>query len=135
MQKYGNDIVSTGTCTPFSKKLFLAVDGKILPCERIDHDFEVGHIYDGFVELDCKHVAERHNYYLSKLKDQCLNCVGSRFCFQCKYHIDDIRNKSMHCHNFYTPERFDKEKKENFVSLREHPHYYKRVLNDISFTL
>ena len=36
MQKYGNDVASTGTCTPFSKKLFLAVDGKILPCERIE---------------------------------------------------------------------------------------------------
>lgn len=135
MQKYGNDVVSTGTCTPFSKKLFLAVDGKILPCERIDHDFEVGHVHDDFVELDCKHVAERHNYYLSKFEDQCLSCRGSRFCFQCIYHIDDIRNKSPHCYNFYTPERFDKEKEENFICLREHPHYYKRVLNDISFTL
>lgn len=135
MQKYGNDVVSTGTCTPFSKKLFLAVDGKILPCERIDHDFEVGHVYDDFVELDCQHVAERHNYYLSKVADQCFTCAASIFCFQCVYHIDDIRNKSTHCPNFYTPEKFDREKRENFICLREHPHYYKRILNEISFTL
>lgn len=135
MQKYGSDVVSTGTCTPFSKKLFLAVDGKILPCERIDHDFDVGYVHDTFVELDCNYVAERHNYYLLKVKDRCLNCVGSRFCFQCIYHIDDIRNKFVHCPNFYTMERFEKEKEENFICLREYPHYYKRVLNDISFTL
>lgn len=135
MQKYGNDIVSTGTCTPFSKKLFLTVDGKILPCERIDHDFELGYVLDDFVELNCKYVAERHNYYLSKEKDQCLACTGSKYCFQCIYHIDDIRNKSTHCPNFYTLKRFAREKEENFICLREHPHYYKKILNDISFTL
>ena len=135
MQKYGGDVIETGTCTPFSKKLFLAVDGKILPCERIDHDFEIGRIRDGFVELDYKNVAERHNYYLLKNKNKCLNCVGSRFCFQCIYNIDDIRNKSTHCPSFYTQERFDKEKEENYTCLREHPHYYKKVLKDISFTL
>lgn len=135
MQKYGNDIISTGTCTPFSKKLFLAVDGKILPCERIDHDFEVGYVHDDFVELDHKHVADRHNYYLSKVADRCLSCTASSFCFQCVYHIDDIRNKSVHCQNFHTPEKFNKEKEENFNCLREHPHYYNRILNEISFTL
>lgn len=135
MQKYGNDMVSTGTCTPFSKKLFLAVDGKILPCERIDHDFELGYVQADYVKLNCKYVAERHNYYLSKVKNQCLTCAGSRYCFQCIYHIDDIRSESTHCPNFYTPERFAREKEENFICLREHPHYYKKILNDISFTL
>lgn len=135
MQKYGNDLVSTGTCTPFSKKLFLAVDGKILPCERIDHDFEVGYVHEDFVELDHKHVAERHNYYLSKVADRCLCCEASTFCFQCVYHIDDIRSKFPHCPNFYTPEKLNKEKEENFICLRKHPYYYKRILNEISFTL
>lgn len=135
MQNYDNDVVFTGTCTPFSKKLFLAVDGKILPCERIDHDFELGYVHDDFVELDYKHVAERHNYYLSKVADQCLNCKATQFCYQCIYHIDDIRNKCTHCPSFYTSEMYNLEKKENFVYLRDHPHYYKRILNEISFTL
>ena len=135
IQKHGNEIVSTGTCTPFSKKLFLAVDGKILPCERIDHDLAVGYIHDDFVELDYKHVAEQHNYYLYKVADQCISCAAGTFCYQCMYHIDDIRKKSPHCTEFYTPELLDKEKEQNFIYLRKHPHYYKRVLNEISFTL
>lgn len=29
----------TGTCTPFSKKMFVTVNGKILQCERIHHNY------------------------------------------------------------------------------------------------
>lgn len=107
----------------------------ILPCERIDHDFEVGYVHDSFVELDHKYVAERHNYYLSKVSDRCLNCAASKFCYQCMYHIDNIRSQHPDCPNFYTPELFNKEKEQNFTYLREHPHYYNRILNEISFTL
>lgn len=135
MQKYGEDYISTGTCTPFSKKLFLSVDGKILPCERIGHDFEVGRVYEDNVDLDYEHVADIHNHYLSRVSKQCFTCAASTNCFQCVYHIDDIRNKSTHCPNFCTSEMFDREKERNFIYLREHPHYYKRVLNEISFTL
>jgi uncharacterized protein len=34
--------VPTGTCIPFSKKIFVTVNGKILPCERIGHQFALG---------------------------------------------------------------------------------------------
>lgn len=135
MQKFGNDIISTGTCTPFAKKMFITTDGKILPCERIDHDFEMGYVHDEFVELDYKHIAERYNCYLTKVADQCLCCSANNFCIQCVYHIDDIRNKFSHCHNFCTPEIFKNEKERNFDYLRKHPRYYKRILNEISFTL
>jgi uncharacterized protein len=135
MQKFSDNEISTGTCTPFSKKLFVAVNGKILPCERIDHDFEVGYVHDDFIELDYEHVAERHNDYLSKSADKCTCCATNTFCPQCVYHIDDIRNKSPHCPNFCTPEIFNKEKEQNFIHLREHPHYYEKILNEISFTL
>lgn len=135
MQKFSNDVISTGTCTPFSKKIFIAVDGKILPCERIDHDFEVGYVHDDFVELDYKYVAERYNYYLSKAADQCICCAVNSFCSQCVYHIDNIRKKFPRCPNFCTPEIFDKGKDENFIYLREYPHYYKKILNEIGFTL
>lgn len=135
MQKYGENIISTGTCTPFSKKLFLAVDGKILPCERIDHDFELGYVHEDSVELDYKYVADKHNYFLSKMSKQCCSCAIRSYCYQCMYHVDDIRNESIHCPSFYTPELAEQEREQNFSYLKKHPHYYKRILNDISFSL
>ena len=135
MQRFGNNIITTGTCFPFAKKMFIATDGKILPCERIDHDFEMGRVHDDYVELDYSYVAEQHNYYLSKSANQCVSCAANTFCSQCVYHIDDIRDESSHCSNFCTPKMFDKEKERNFICLRENPHYYEKILNDISFTL
>jgi uncharacterized protein len=36
----------TGTCTPFFKKMFVTVNGKILSCEKINHEFAWGQVYD-----------------------------------------------------------------------------------------
>jgi len=41
--KYKNTWL-TGTCSPFYKKMFLTVNGKILPCERIGHNFVLGNV-------------------------------------------------------------------------------------------
>ena len=44
--------IPTGTCLPFGKKIFVTVNGKILPCERIGHQFALGHVDDLGVHLD-----------------------------------------------------------------------------------
>jgi len=131
LNKIGKNEIFTGTCTPFSKKLFLASDGKILPCERIDHGFDLGFVHDDFVELDYKHVADRHNYYLSKCAKQCVYCSINKQCLQCVYHIDNIINESSHCYSFRTQEAFNFEKEQTFDYLRQHPQYYQKVLNEV----
>jgi uncharacterized protein len=102
MNNLGYKKIFTGTCTPFSKKLFLATDGKILPCERIEHDFEMGYVHDDNVELDYKHVADLHNHYTSKCASQCISCATNNFFFFFVYHMDDIRSKSSICPEFCT---------------------------------
>ena len=42
----------TGTCIPFSKKMYVTVNGKILPCERIGHQFALSEITGTEVRLD-----------------------------------------------------------------------------------
>ena len=54
--------------------MYVTVHGKILVCERIDHDFAVGHVTDEGVELNFAHVAENHRKYCSKLLSQCIQC-------------------------------------------------------------
>jgi len=135
LQKKSDNEIFTGTCTPFSKKLFVTAEGKILPCERIDHDFAVGYVHDDFVELDYKYVAERHNHYLSKCAGQCTCCAISKSCSQCIYRIDDLREEISHCQYFCTQEEDDKEKEQILDYLRQHPYYYEKVLNEVGFTL
>ena len=134
LKKLVEDEVYTGTCTPFAKKLFVTADGKILPCERIDPDFAVGYIHDNYVELDYKYVADRHNYYLSKCGRQCLYCAINKSCPQCFFQIDDIREEMPNCSYFSTKEVADKEKEQIFSILRQYPHYYEKVLNEVNFS-
>ena len=135
LSELNNNVISTGTCTPFSKKLFVTVTGKILPCEIVDHDFVFGFVQDDYVELDCQHVANRFNYYLSKCAKQCICCETNTYCRQCIFQIDSIRCESPHCLSFCTKEAYQKDKEQIFDCLRQHPHYYEKVLNEVSFTL
>jgi ferredoxin-like protein FixX len=95
----------------------------------------VGYVHDDFVELDYKHVAEQHNHYLLKSADQCVRCATNSFCPQCVYSIDDIRSNSPRCPNFCTPKIAEELKEQNFTYLRQHPHYYEKVINEINFRM
>jgi len=125
------DFLPTGTCAPFSKKMFITVDGKILPCERIDHDFFYGCVHDDHVDLDCKKVADQHNAYVFKFIKHCEHCAINQHCKQCVYQNEDIRKKNVNnCRDYCNKNEFDNGIASNLNFLREYPHYYKRILNE-----
>ena len=125
----------TGTCTPFAKRLFVTATGNILPCERIDHDFVMGCIHDDFVELNFQHVANMFNSYLSKCAQQCVCCATNKLCLQCVFFIDDIRNETSYCPDFCSEKEFDKDNDRTLDFLRQHPHFYKKVLTEVGFRM
>jgi uncharacterized protein len=43
--------------------MFVTVNGKILPCERISHKYALGEVTDEGVHLDFTEIAERYNNY------------------------------------------------------------------------
>ena len=135
LKKLINKEIYTGTCAPFSKKLFVTANGKILPCERIDYNFEAGYIHDDFVELNFQHIAEQHNAYLSKCGKQCIGCAINTFCSQCVYQIDNIREILPTCPSFCTKEAAEQEKGQIYSYLRQYPHYYEKVLNEVTISL
>lgn len=53
--------VPTGTCLPFSKKMFVTVNSKILPCERIGHQFALGRIGETEIDLNPEWIADKYN--------------------------------------------------------------------------
>ncbi len=58
--------IPTGTCLPFEKKMFVTVNGKILPCERISHDYALGKVTDTGVILDIEQIADTYNKWYKK---------------------------------------------------------------------
>lgn len=124
--------VPTGTCIPFSKKMFVTVNGKILQCERIDHHFSVGQITDEGVRLDMKEIADRFNDYIGRLKKQCEVCCRAKSCIQCIYYVEEIADSSSPvCKGYMDKEDFDNYSSYCLSHLKERPHLYKKLMTEV----
>lgn len=121
----------TGTCSPFSKKMFVTVKGRILQCERINHEFALGEITDTEVVLDLEHIVEQHNEYVFKYINQCEKCANKTACMQCVLQIDDIHDKISKCSSFCSAAQKEKIDENCLEHLAEHPDLYDRILNNV----
>lgn len=121
----------TGTCSPFSKKMFITVNGKILQCEKINHEFAMGQIFENEVKLDLKEVAAKFNEYVFKLQGDCSLCYLNKNCSQCIFQIDSINEKMPQCNNFLDQQRINTYLDSNVKYLREHPDLYEQILKNV----
>lgn len=122
----------TGTCIPFSKKMFVTVKGRILQCERINHEFALGQVTDNGVELDLEQAARQYNSYVQKYTRQCRHCGNRSACMQCVYQIDDIHEAGTTCRSFCTEAQRKEYNRQSLEYLSRHPELYKRLLNDVT---
>ncbi len=127
-----NSPSQTGTCSPFSKKMFITVNGKILQCERIGQEFVLGQVYDDRIELDLDSVANTQNQYISKIAEQCSSCCLKKQCSQCIYQIDDIYNENACCLSYCDKENNDQIENETIDFLREHPYLYDKIYKEVT---
>ncbi len=123
---------STGTCMPFAKKMFVTVNGKILPCERISHDYAMGQVTDTEVLMDYAQIAEQHNRYTSRYLKQCKHCAISRNCRICVYQEDEINKENSLCSSFMTKAQLEDEQHNILAYLGKHPELYRRIFNEVS---
>lgn len=121
----------TGTCIPFSKKMFITVKGRILQCEKINHEFALGRVTDEGVELNLDDIAKQHNDYVFRYAKQCKMCGNRTACMQCVYQIDDIHQETTKCQSFCTTRQKGKKHEQCLHYLVEHPELYKRLLNEV----
>lgn len=125
-------LIPTGTCVPFAKKMFITVKGKILQCEKINHEFAVGQVTDEGVLLDFEAIAQQHNDYVFRYVKQCEKCGNRTVCMQCVYQIDDIQDKNSRCYLFCTDKQKNEQNKRHLQYLTEHPDLYRRLLNEVA---
>ena len=125
--------IPTGTCLPFSKKVFVTVNGKLLPCERIGHQFALGHVDDHGVHLNFEEIAKRYNGYYQRVSKQCRACHNKHACTQCVFNLEGIDNsdKVVKCQGFMS--KHDAEQYRN-VQLRffhENPEAYHKIMTEV----
>lgn len=120
----------TGTCAPFSKKMFVTVNGKILPCERIGHQFTLGNVDKQGVHLDFEEIVQRYNNYFVKLEKQCNACYNTKACLQCIFNLPDLEQKPV-CNGFMNKTDFEQYQNYIISFLRAHPEDYYRIMEEI----
>jgi uncharacterized protein len=75
--------IPTSTCLPFSRKIYLTVNGKLLPCERIGHQYNLGMADNKQVSLDFEEIAKKYNRIFDNVSRQCSGCAHIRNCEEC----------------------------------------------------
>ena len=78
----------TGTCIP-GRKLFVATNGDIHMCERVNHHFFIGNVECG---LNLKKIQNLLNDYLDHM-DKCSECEVSKMCNLC--FVNFVSNKKI----------------------------------------
>jgi uncharacterized protein len=80
-------IIPTATCSPFNIRMFLTVDGRILPCEHISRSYWIGRLTSGQPEMNIRKIANSFNSYLEKISPLCSKCYISDACKECMFNI------------------------------------------------
>jgi uncharacterized protein len=110
--------------------MYVTVNGKILPCERIGHQFALGEITDTEIKLDFEAIADKYNAYYTKLDNQCSKCKNTRACIQCMFNLADLDGKPV-CHGFMNEESFRKYVNTQLSFLGKNPEAYQRLMKEV----
>jgi uncharacterized protein len=95
----------TRTCIPFAKKVFLTVNGKMLPCETISHDYSLGLVTPDSFEVDFEAIEKKYDRYFEKIKQQCKHCYYVESCHKCIFDFD-IDGDRVICDTFMNKKNF-----------------------------
>ena len=120
----------TGTCMPFGKKMFVTVNGKILPCERIGQQFALGTVNENGVALDFDEIAKKYNQYFAKLESQCDGCFNRKSCVQCIFNLEDLDNNPI-CNGCMNHSDFESYKAQNMAFITANPEAYYRLMEEV----
>ena len=122
----------TGTCLPFSKKMFVTVNGKILQCEKIPHKYSLGYVNDSNrVIMPIESIVSSFNSLLDKMQAQCSFCFKKKSCNQCVYYIPDIDKAYPKCQGFMNETAFNIYAANCLSYLYKNPGLYRNLLEDI----
>ncbi len=123
----------TGTCMPFSRKVFVTVNGKLLPCETIGHEHALGQISDSELDIDFAKIASVYNAHFAYLHKQCKACGKRKTCGQCIFTIDGMEKHAGRCEDCMSAMEAQREVNSVMTFFQEHPTAYDRIMREVIF--
>jgi uncharacterized protein len=127
--KLNKKTIPTGTCFPFSKKMFVTVSGKIMPCERIGFEHALGEITNNQVKLDFSFIAEKYNTLYNKINKQCSKCFNQKGCMQCMFNLKNMEKPV--CYGFMNESKFQEYKNFYIKYLEKNPEMYYKIMEEV----
>lgn len=123
--------IPTGTCQPFNRKIFLTVNGKILPCERVGQEMPIGSVSNGIVDINYEFVNSVYSAMYKDIIAQCRKCLIWKNCTYCIFYIKKKENKRV-CDRF-----IPKAMKSNYCSyylslVEDLPNIYNQIIKEIT---
>lgn len=115
---------NTGTCMPFSKRMFISHTGDICVCEKISRTNNFGKVNTDTrgVKINAEEIARKFNEDIASTLPLCSKCYMQKCCNQCIYQF-----KGGECPSFKSKEDFAKLLSKAFTYLEQHPSVVEKV--------
>lgn len=130
--KQGISRTPTRTCVPFSKKIFLTVNGKLLPCETISHDYSLGNVTQDHFNVDFEAIEKKYELYFEKIRKQCDQCYYIESCHKCIFDFD-INGEKIVCDTFMNKDKFSAFLSNQLNFIETNPENYSVILEDMQY--
>lgn len=128
------NILPTGTCIPFSRKIFLTTQGIILPCERIPHNLIFGSVNEHSVNIEFENIINTINNIYNLLSEKyCNKCYNSGICIQCIFNLDIIEIENLHCPGFKNRKKYEKFINLCINLLKNDPLIFKKIIKNVFY--
>jgi uncharacterized protein len=117
----------TGVCIPFSIKIYMTINGDLLPCERLESRFTMGNIHDTNI-LDTEQIAFRYNQYFKNILPVCTACERKFSCKKCLFHIEGIQGNKPQCKDKTDYAMFENMVSSVIARCKKHPELYRKIM-------
>ncbi|MCG8306140.1 MAG: hypothetical protein MI975_02035, partial [Cytophagales bacterium] len=118
----------TGTCIPFTRRIFITAQGVILPCERVGHQFSLGRFHED-ISIDVNAISNNYNSYFDKMSVLCEKCYLNKLCDQCIFQLN-LDSSTPTCPNFMNKKKFMEYLSNQISLLEKQPKQYFNIFNE-----
>lgn len=117
-----------GTCTPFFKKIYVDVDGNILPCEKVADDIIYGKIIDDTLHINFNKIMKWYNDYQIKNTQVCAHCMIHSVCSECMF-----TSFNHGCRNFKTAKIFENDMTNIIDAIENHRDIFDALMDSVKY--
>jgi uncharacterized protein len=117
----------TGTCLPFQKRMFVAADGALLPCERVPQDNKLGSVDEQGVDIDTEKIAAIYNNAFKELEAQCSRCYGKDTCTLCVFQMET----KFKCSSMISKKDLQEQFSNAVTFIENNPELYARLMEEV----